>query len=76
MKKVAKNGRKAKSIPLRFCHFCPILKNEKVAKNGRKVKRMGKGIFVSRESSIFVRVKCEMLDSSVVKCDLFYSREA
>jgi hypothetical protein len=41
-----------------------------------KVKRVGKGIFVSRESSIFVRVKCEMLDSSVVKCDLFYSREA
>jgi hypothetical protein len=37
---------------------------------------MGKGIFVSREWSIFVRVKCEMLDFSVVKCDLFYSREA
>ena len=37
---------------------------------------MGKGIFVSRELSIFVRVKCEMLDFSVVKCDLFYSREA
>ena len=39
-------------------------------------KRVGKGIFVSREWSIFVRVKCEMLDFSVVKCDLFYSREA
>jgi hypothetical protein len=37
---------------------------------------VGKGIFVSREWSIFVRVKCEMLDFSVVKCDLFYSREA
>jgi hypothetical protein len=36
--------------------------------------RVGKGIFVSREWSIFVRVKCEMLDFSVVKCDLFYSR--
>ena len=35
----------------------------------------GKGYF--REPwSIFVRVKCEMLDFSVVKCDLFYSREA
>jgi hypothetical protein len=38
--------------------------------------RVRKGIFVSREWSIFVRVKCEMLDFSVVKCDLFYSREA
>ena len=38
--------------------------------------RVGKGIFVSREWSIFVRVKCEMLDFSVVKCDLFYSHEA
>jgi hypothetical protein len=36
----------------------------------------GKGYFVSREWSIFVRVKCEMLDFNVVKCDLFYSREA
>jgi hypothetical protein len=36
--------------------------------------RVGKGIFVSREWSIFVRVKC-MLDFSVVKCDLFYSRD-
>jgi hypothetical protein len=34
-------------------------------------KRVGKGIFVSREWSIFVRVKCEMLDFSAVKCDLF-----
>jgi hypothetical protein len=32
---------------------------------------VGKGIFVSREWSIFVRVKCEMLDFSAVKCDLF-----
>jgi hypothetical protein len=39
--------------------------------------RVGKYIFVTREWSIFVRVKCaEMLDFSVVKCDLFYSREA
>jgi hypothetical protein len=38
--------------------------------------RVGKGIFVSREWSIFVRVKCEMLDFSVVKCDLFCGREA
>jgi hypothetical protein len=40
------------------------------------LKRVGMGIFVSREWSIFVRVKCEMLDFSVVKCDLFYSRDA
>ena len=40
------------------------------------VLRVGKGIFLSREWSIFVRVKYEMLDFSVVKCDLFYSREA
>jgi hypothetical protein len=38
------------------------------------IKRVRKGIFVSRKWSIFVRVKCEMLDFSVVKCDLFYSR--
>jgi hypothetical protein len=38
--------------------------------------RVGKGIFVSREWSIFVRMKCEMLDFSVAKCDLFYSHEA
>jgi hypothetical protein len=38
--------------------------------------RVGKGIFVSREWPIFVRVKCEMLDFSVVKFGLFYSREA
>jgi hypothetical protein len=38
--------------------------------------RVGKGIFVSCEWSIFVCVKCEMLDFSVVKCDLFYSCEA
>ena len=42
----------------------------------RFYRRVGKGIFVSREWSIFVRVKCEMLDFSVVKCDLFYSRDA
>jgi hypothetical protein len=36
----------------------------------------GKAYFREREWSIFVGVKCEMLDFSVVKCDLFYSREA
>jgi hypothetical protein len=50
-------------------------KIESIYKSMVTRKRVGKGIFVSLEWSIFVRVKGEILDFSVVKCDLFYSRK-
>jgi hypothetical protein len=64
----------------RKCYTDRSTSVERKCTSGRSVmhheERVGKGIFVSREWSIFVRVKCEVLDFSVVKCDLFYNREA
>jgi hypothetical protein len=54
---------------------CPFLVRENATHTFTHYQRVGKGIFVSRQWSIFCSRK--MLDQfSVVKCDLFYSREA
>ena len=66
----------AKSSYTNFRMTSLLTKKLRLIKFTISMVRVGKGIFVSREWSIFVRVKCEMLDFSVVKCDLFYSRDS
>ena len=66
--------------PIATWKFWPIiikLYNTKQTRKKRKVhaqlQMAVKGVFVSRDWLTIVRLKCEMLDSGAVKCDLFCS---